>query len=272
MDPSLLQLFTIDEILVRLGYKRSTGCLHIFTYREAANIFFKEGTVVAAAKGLVEGEEVLKHALEWKDARAVWQPDLAAPMSFKPLQINIRDLVGKLKPEASSKSAAPEPVPLLIPVPVKAAPNATAPIPLPIAPPPDPIANPVPQTTSASAQLTATKTLGQPALARSAHEDALLAKHRLTLVSLDDSKERIKISRASSLIGRNPACDIALNHNSVSRQHCLLQITDRGLHVKDLGTTNGTKINGIGMTDGYISVGDKLSIGHRAFVLEKDTA
>jgi pSer/pThr/pTyr-binding forkhead associated (FHA) protein len=45
---------------------------------------------------------------------------------------------------------------------------------------------------------------------------------------------------------------------------------ERGLHVKDLSTTNGTKVNGIPLTEGYVSVGDKLTIGHLEFVVEKD--
>ena len=67
--------------------------------------------------------------------------------------------------------------------------------------------------------------------------------------------QRLRIIRASNLVGRNPACDFTMNHGSVSRQHCLLQITERGLHVKDLSTTNGTKVNGIKMTEGYVGVG-----------------
>ncbi len=49
-----------------------------------------------------------------------------------------------------------------------------------------------------------------------------------------------------------------------------MQITERGLHIKDLGTTNGTKVNGINLTERFINPGDQLTMGHLVFVLEKE--
>ena len=49
-----------------------------------------------------------------------------------------------------------------------------------------------------------------------------------------------------------------MESKQVSRRHCLLQVTERGLLVKDLESTNGTFVNGIPMTDGYINDGDRL--------------
>src|ERR1700676_5428757 len=98
MHHSLSPLFTLDEIFSRIGQKQSTGYLHVFTQRESANIFFKDGIVIAAAKGLVEGEEVLKQALEWKDVHTVWLSE--APTSAPPLKalhLNIPDFLAKHK-------------------------------------------------------------------------------------------------------------------------------------------------------------------------------
>ena len=104
-------------------------------------------------------------------------------------------------------------------------------------------------------------------------EKALMRKYQLALASVDNpSAQRLRIVRSSNLVGRNPACDFTMNHTSISRQHCLLQITERGLHVKDLSTTNGTKVNGINLTEGYVSVGDMLTFGHLSFMVEKDEA
>jgi len=246
MNPTLSHIFTLEEIFGRLGQKQSTGYLHIFTQRESANIFFKEGVVVAAAKGLVEGEEVLKQALEWKDVHTAWLPEISTSNPpLKVINVPIVEFLAKHKPAKSGSSQA---------------------TPLPAAS----VSSPKPSDATAPVQLTATKNVGQAQSARSAQEEALLKKHRLVLISVDDPQQRLKIERVSCLVGRNPACDIPLNHASISRQHCLMQITDRGLHVKDLGTTNGTRVNGIVMTEGYISVGDKLTMGHLAFTLEKE--
>jgi hypothetical protein len=264
MDPTILQLFAPEEILERLAGKRRTGGLHLFTSRESANLFFQDGILVAAIKGLVEGEEVLKQVLEWRDANYSWQADLPAPAkTLKPLHINIEEYLkrgsgkayavkvsksgsGSIQISASAKAATTMPVSLSQFASHTPTAEATTPV-----------------------NMTATKNIDAETLDRSSLDAALLAKYPLVLVSMINPNQRIPIAHVSNLVGRNPACDITLSHASISRQHCLLQITDRGLHVKDLDTTNGTKVNGIRLTEGYINVGDKLTIGHLAFEVVK---
>jgi hypothetical protein len=281
MDPLIYQLFTVDEILERLAQKWCTGCLHIFTPKEAANVFFKDGTVISASKGLVEGEEVLRQVLGWKDAHTVWQPDLVPPTTpAKPLHLAIADFLDKPNPEVKVATPPPQLQQVYLTVPAKGAAVTKATVSVPLKPI-DPaqaavtevknkLTEPVPVPASIPAELTATKTMPNgPSSVRSAQEEALLKKHSLTLVLVDHPEQRLKIHRVSCLIGRNPACDLTIDHPSISRQHCLLQISERGLHVKDLDTTNGTKVNGIVLKEGYISVGDKLTIGHLPYLLER---
>ncbi|MCB9709366.1 MAG: FHA domain-containing protein [Myxococcales bacterium] len=47
-----------------------------------------------------------------------------------------------------------------------------------------------------------------------------------------------------TLIGRSDACGIVVKHNSVSRLHAALRLTDGGLLIEDLGSRNGTAVNG----------------------------
>jgi pSer/pThr/pTyr-binding forkhead associated (FHA) protein len=46
------------------------------------------------------------------------------------------------------------------------------------------------------------------------------------------------------LVGRNEDCELRLDHKSVSKQHCILVKTDGLILVRDLGSTNGTRVNG----------------------------
>jgi predicted component of type VI protein secretion system len=46
------------------------------------------------------------------------------------------------------------------------------------------------------------------------------------------------------VVGRKDNCDLRLNHKSVSKQHCVLVKTDGLLLLRDLGSTNGTRVNG----------------------------
>ena len=271
MDPVISQLFSLDEILDRIGRNHLTGGLHVFTPKESANIFFKEGVVIAALNGLFEGEDVLRKVLDWKGSQFMWQTNAKSPTPpQKPLKLNITDFLSKLRPSPGLAVTGNLSIDL--------SPNALTP---PKEKPSAPLqAITTPKTTMSAdgvkpveatqAELSVTKNILNSSENRAVHDKELLAKYKLILVSVDSPAQRLKISQASSLIGRNPACDITIVHSSISRQHCLLQMTDRGLHVKDLDTTNGTKVNGIVLKEGYINIGDKLTLGHLVFILEKE--
>jgi hypothetical protein len=277
MDSSLLQLFTAEEILSRLCEKECTGALHVFTSKESANLFLQEGLIVGAVKGLVEGEEVVRQILSWTDARFMWQSDvLPATPPAKPLRARFSDLVEKFratpKIEIGGKKISDSGSATIEAAEKKGDSTKIPPRPLKPAARTGPIGEKV-TLSSGPKSLSATKHINISPGMRNFHEEALLKKHPLVLVGDDEATEgqRLRLVQLSSLIGRNPACDFPIDHSSISRQHCLLQITDRGLHVRDLGTTNGTRVNGIVLTEGYINVGDNLSMGHLSYIVEKDS-
>ena len=59
-----------------------------------------------------------------------------------------------------------------------------------------------------------------------------------------DDGPTIELTKELTLLGRDPACDIRLDHASVSKLHCVLVVTDGLILVRDLGSTNGTRVNG----------------------------
>jgi len=65
----------------------------------------------------------------------------------------------------------------------------------------------------------------------------------------------------SSRIGRAPDNDIVLNVNTVSSYHAEIIVKDNRFFIKDLDSTNGTKINGIRVAESVLELGDKLQIG-----------
>jgi hypothetical protein len=81
---------------------------------------------------------------------------------------------------------------------------------------------------------------------------------------------KLRVKKVSTVVGREATCDLYIESFQVSRRHCLLQITDRGLLVKDLESTNGTFVNGIPLKDGYINEGDRLSLGTYVMTLRKE--
>ncbi len=81
---------------------------------------------------------------------------------------------------------------------------------------------------------------------------------------------KLKVKKPTNVVGREGTCDVYVESGQVSRKHCLLQVTERGLLVRDLESTNGTFVNGIPMTEGYINVGDRLSLGTYVLTLHRE--
>src|SRR5262249_54860687 len=54
----------------------------------------------------------------------------------------------------------------------------------------------------------------------------------------------IVLKKEEMVVGRRPTCDIHLNFENVSGKHCVLRLIKGVWHVRDLGSTNGTTVNG----------------------------
>jgi pSer/pThr/pTyr-binding forkhead associated (FHA) protein len=74
------------------------------------------------------------------------------------------------------------------------------------------------------------------------------------------------------MVGRHPHCDVRLRSIRVSRWHCCLTEIDGAVMVRDLGSTNGTLINGRRIEAGRLRPGDELSIANLRFRLERGRA
>ena len=72
----------------------------------------------------------------------------------------------------------------------------------------------------------------------------------------------IPLDKDMVLIGRNEECEIRLDHKSVSKQHCLLVKTDGLILVRDLGSTNGTRVNGQRIRRAALLPNDQFSVAN----------
>ena len=71
------------------------------------------------------------------------------------------------------------------------------------------------------------------------------------------------------VVGRHPLCDVRLDCHWVSLRHCILTEDAGEVVVRDLGSTNGTWINGQRVQRGRLKPGDEMSIGHIRFRVEE---
>ncbi len=76
------------------------------------------------------------------------------------------------------------------------------------------------------------------------------------------------LCRFATSIGRSIASDIVLLDRSVSRQHAVVYCIRGKFFVEDIGSTNGTKVNGSAVQKKVIRSGDTIKIGKRNFTLQ----
>jgi hypothetical protein len=73
----------------------------------------------------------------------------------------------------------------------------------------------------------------------------------------------------NALAGRSNDMDIHLDDTFVSSKHALFEMTQNGLQVEDLRSTNGTQVNGDDVTGTRVlRVGDRVEIGDTVFRVE----
>lgn len=68
-------------------------------------------------------------------------------------------------------------------------------------------------------------------------------------------------------IGRAAECDISVPADEISRRHALVKPTPEGVSVEDLGSSNGTFINGKRVQHGFLNAGDELRLDAIRFIL-----
>jgi predicted component of type VI protein secretion system len=89
------------------------------------------------------------------------------------------------------------------------------------------------------------------------------------LVALSEGPN-ILLDKPIMLFGRNPECDIQIESRKISRRHCCVAQVNDYLVVRDLGSTNGIRINGVRVVEGRIKAGDELTIGSHRYQVRWD--
>jgi len=89
------------------------------------------------------------------------------------------------------------------------------------------------------------------------------------LVALTEGPH-ILLDKPILLLGRHPECDIQIDSRKISRRHCCIGVVHDYLVIRDLGSTNGIRINGQRVLEGKLKASDELTIGASRYQVRWD--
>jgi hypothetical protein len=93
-------------------------------------------------------------------------------------------------------------------------------------------------------------------------DDERTAGRRGSVLIREDGDERtVPLASDTVTIGRLADCDVVLKDKGASRKHAQLKLRDDRWTLTDLGSTNGTRLNGQTVQTRELSDGDKITIG-----------
>jgi class 3 adenylate cyclase/pSer/pThr/pTyr-binding forkhead associated (FHA) protein len=94
----------------------------------------------------------------------------------------------------------------------------------------------------------------------------------LKLVAANGSQAVTVPAGRTLVVGRSSACDVPIRDLTVSRHHGEVEAAAAGLRVRDLGSTNGTFINGVRISEGVASPGTRVAFGKVIFQVMEERA
>ena len=84
----------------------------------------------------------------------------------------------------------------------------------------------------------------------------------LIVIYGDELGRRVRVGTEPLVIGRSPQCEVHVDQESVSRNHCQIRFEGSEFLVRDLGSTNGTYVNDDPFEgDVRLRHGDQLKVG-----------
>jgi len=92
----------------------------------------------------------------------------------------------------------------------------------------------------------------------------------LILFRKDGTQKVFQLSNDVTVIGRRPDCHLRVPVKLVSRRHCQLSHREGELKIRDLGSLNGTFLNGKRVDEASIQAGDRIKVGSITLTLQVD--
>jgi len=99
------------------------------------------------------------------------------------------------------------------------------------------------------------------ALSDRGQRPVVLKKVRLVVVTGKDERKEVLLQKRAVTIGTLGGSDLALTDPTVSRSHAVVEEKSDGYLLRDLGSTNGTFLDGVKVREAYLSAGSVIRLG-----------
>ncbi|MCK5113181.1 MAG: FHA domain-containing protein [Phycisphaerae bacterium] len=92
----------------------------------------------------------------------------------------------------------------------------------------------------------------------------------LVFFNANGHKKTIEMKKAVMTVGRGNSCDIRIPVESCSREHCNIVKDSNALKIVDNGSSNGTFVNNIQVSESELHAGDRITIGPIVLTVQID--
>lgn len=92
-------------------------------------------------------------------------------------------------------------------------------------------------------------------------------RYSLAVILGADAGKVFRIEKPRVVLGRGAGCDIQLTDSEVSRRHAMLEIRGDEVRIKDLGSTNGTFVEGVRVNEAALESQQEFSLGTTTLML-----
>jgi hypothetical protein len=95
---------------------------------------------------------------------------------------------------------------------------------------------------------------------------------RLLVQTEGVAQRALELRLGVNRVGRDPDCELFIDHPTISSRHSELALTNDGVYVRDCGSTNGTFINDAPVMEAWLDAGQKLRFGDVELLVESTEA
>jgi len=93
----------------------------------------------------------------------------------------------------------------------------------------------------------------------------------ISIIFGGQEQKSVPLDKPRLVVGREPTCEIHIDNLGISRQHCAFSQRGEAFVVQDLGSSNGTYVNGKKITEHFLNNDDEVVIGKYTLKFKNET-